>query len=281
MSDWNMVVDLSGIEGVERELTVFDLTPLREAMQDAAAVIRDTWARAVMGTKLPGMTRAIHDEEYYQSLFMKDAITSDNVLHIAVGTSYEGADRIENGFASYDMKPQLLSGPSARKSKDGARYNTVPFRHMTPKPGGTGAGSAQDVRAHGQTMPASVYKVVKDQGVYHDPRSAALGQQLGQRSKVAGLINLQALAQGQKAPMAGNYTWKYGMYHNMRRYTKQYGKSTQSTYWTFRRVSDNSDPNSWINPGRAANPIIDSVVDATIDLVSEIIYRGALAAYGI
>lgn len=278
MANFSIEIDLAEIQAVAPAMQP-QMNLLQQAINQAALYVRDTWGQAVQGLVLPGMTKAVHDDDYYEALHTGAALQMIGPLHGAVICTYAGVDRVENGFPSFDMKPGLLAGRSAKRGKRG-RYNVVPFRHMTPKDK-NGVGSSTDRRAHGAAMPADVYKIVKKTGTFQDPGSAKLGQQIGQRSKIASQINIEAIARNEPAPMPGNYTWRVGMYHNMRRVVKQYGTRTQSTYWTFRTVSDLSDPASWIHPGQPANPLIAAVVSATRPQVEQIVLAGARAAFGL
>lgn len=269
--EWNITVDLTQLEDLESHLKRPAMKHLRAAFQNAAEYVRQTWGMAVTGTQLAGMTKPVNDEQYYESLYTSDAIHVHSPLAISVVTLYERALTIEEGKPAYDMKPAILAGPAARVGKNG-RYNRIPFRWMTPQKGGGN-------RAHGQAMPLDIYTTVKQQGVYRDPAPRG-GIQQGQRSKLAATININALTAGAPAPMAGNYTWRYGLFHGMRKYTKQYDKARQSTYWTFRTVSEDSDPSSWIHPGFPANPILDAVVDATAETVAQLVLAGAEMAFG-
>jgi hypothetical protein len=224
---------------------------------------------------LPGMTRPVHDDDYYESLHTGEALQLPEPLHATVVCTYQHVDRVEDGYAGFDIKPGLLRSKSAKTGKKGQKYIAVPFRHMTPQKG-TSAN-----RAHGAVMPPDVYKIVRKSGAFQDPGDPGMGEQLGQRSKLAAVVNLQALARDEEAPMATNYTWKYGLYHGMRQIKKQYGKTEQSTYWTWRTVSERSDPSSWIHPGQAANPVIAAVIRATEADVQRIVLAAARAAWGV
>lgn len=275
MNDWTIEIDLGDMAKAERATDV-DMAPLTAAIRDAAEYVRQLWGSAVQGVLLPGMTRMVVNDDYYEGLFTGDSLRMITPLHGAVICLYQGIDRIEQGYGSFDMKPGLLNGPSSRPTRYGGRYNTVPFRHMTPEKGQIGAGR----RPHGTTMPPDVYKIVKRDGRFLDPGDPERGEQIGQRSKLAGQINLQALARGQDPPMRGNYTWKYGLYHGMRKVSKTYARATQSQYLTWRTVSSKSDPSSWIHPGIGPNPLIQAVIDAARPQVIEMVMAGARAAFG-
>jgi hypothetical protein len=275
MPDWSIEVDLSPLEDAIQQIANPDLTPLTEAIRAAAEYVRQTWGQAVQGLVLPGMNKAVYNDDYYESLQTGESLRMIAPLHGAVVSTYAGTDRVENGYPSFDMKPGLLASLGARDGKHG-RYVAVPFRHMTPEKNQVGAGQ----RVHGATMPPQVYRIVKQTGTFLDPASARRGAQLGQRSKLASSINIEALARGLPPPMAANYTWKFGLYHGMKKIVKQYGKTRQSTYLTWRTVSETSDPSSWIHPGMPANPVIDAVINATRDQVTRIVMDGARQSFG-
>lgn len=276
MPDWSIDVDMSSLEDAITEAANPDLTPLSDAIRAAAEYVRQTWGQAVQGLLLPGMSKAISNDDYYESLQTGSALRMITPLHGMVVSTYAGSDRIEQGYPSYDMKPGLLASLSAREGKRG-KFIAIPFRHMTPAQGQAGAGQ----RPHGATMPPAVYKIVKKVGTFRDPGSGRRGVQLGQRSKIASSVNIEAIARGLPPPMADNYTWKFGLYHGMKRVVKQYGKTTQSTYLTWRTVSESSDPSSWIHPGLPANPVVQAVIDATQDEVTRIVMAGARASFGL
>lgn len=278
MPDWTVEVDLSDLDEAIRAATNPDLGALADGINRAASYIRDVWGRAVQGEVLPGMRGPVVNDEYYESLYTGDSLQLYTPLHGAVISTYAEIERIERGYPSWDMKPGLLAGPSSRVGRHG-RYNVIPFRHMTPQKGTSGH-TEGDRRAHGSVMPQEVYRVVKRSGKFKDPGRADLGEQIGQRSKIPATVNLQAVARGMVGPMTGGYTWKYGLYHNMRRIVKQYDHATQATYWTWRTVSEASDPNSWIHPGRPPNPVIEAVINFTRPTVEEIIHEAARAAFG-
>ena len=150
---------------------------------------------------------------------------------------------IEDGFPGYDMKPGLLNGPKSRVNKQGKRYNIVPFRH---KPFGKAGGSSNSTRAKLQNeLSATIKKYGLDQ-IIKDSNNRALEGRVKSLTNKGLLPNLQGLT----------------------KYQKRYKSVIQSTYMTFRVVSENSSPSSWIHPGyRGANifPELEKYVDEQID----------------
>jgi len=260
-------------------LAAADERQLRRAVRDCAEYVRGVWESAVSGTFIPGMRKPVNDDEYRRSLGLPTTIARIAEFAYAVTADYHAVERIELGYASFDMKPGLLRGKSARTGKDGAKYATVPFRFGTPNLSGPNKGESRPHFPGEQTMPADVYERVKDGTPY--PRTGE-----GARTKVPltvseyglGGVNAEALMRDVAEPMSTPYTWKSGLYDAMTRR----GAPGHRQYYTFRRVSEprttggttirpdgrivtkplrtkGSDPNSWIHPGQAPNPVVDAV----------------------
>ncbi|MHB1418287.1 MAG: hypothetical protein ACYCX4_01680 [Bacillota bacterium] len=279
-----MTVDLSKFADIAQDI-IPKYGIIQAAVANGAKYVREVWASAVTGVVLPGMTRQVYNDEYYQGLHTGESLQFPSPFHAMVVCTYVGAKWIEDGYASFDMKTGLLNGPKSRPLKDGkGRYNIVPFRHGTPTSNG-------QARAHLPTMPKDVYETVKQEGIYRDPGNPFTGAQLGQQSKMSGMINLQAILRSKEEVMSSNYTWKVGLYEGMRKI----GKPGHTQYLTFRVVSTprvhvtksgkmlhlGSDPNSWIHPGLGPNPIVEAVYKFALPKVEEMILRAAEEAYGI
>ncbi len=143
----------------------------------------------------------------------------DNIYVITL--KGEHANAIEDGYASYDQKPGLLAGPNAKVNAKGGKYNTVPFYH-TPT-------SKAPVNTKMTNLREAVQKLLKDRDlnkIIKDDTGQPL-QGVVARITDTGIRDLEGLIKVQK----------------------QYGKRTQSSYVTFRRVGENSDPSKWMHPG--------------------------------
>ena len=159
---------------------------------------------------------------------------------------------VEHGWEGGDMKPALLSGRNVKVGNSGVRYNVIAFRHMTP---GT---SGRSGPAMGST----------EQKPSMGGMSRSQAEQLGRRvHKAAAKLDAttskpnHGVVQGErlKAGTAGakpltnrksGYQHKSDIYAGMQKEQKTYGSGRpQSSYGTFRMVSDNSDPASWHHPG--------------------------------
>jgi hypothetical protein len=184
--------------------------------------------------------------------------------------------KIEDGINPYDIKEGLLKGPRSKPLKDGTgRYNTVPFRHYTPK--------SNSPISVGMKMPTSVYNQAKNlQRTTQNPDgSVKWGQSLDWDKSI-------------RTSWTG-YQHKNDVSHGM--YRMGYEKHTQ--YVTFRRVSTprtkqitkgprkgqtirlGSDPSSWWHPGTSGNPLIQAVYDYCMPQVEESLMKLAEKAFGI
>lgn len=248
---------------------------INEASLLVANYAADVWRAAVSGAMLPGMTRPVNDTDYAKSI----RVTGDAESGYRIYTDYDGAAKIENGYASYDMKPAMLASPKAKRTKDGTGYYiTVPFRAYTRRFSGD----------PGRTViPPDILSYVRQNGHYD------LIDTRGQRSKVplflyhdepVGGIAYQAVSRGIDTPMLAPYTWRSGQFSGLTRVADKYGKVG---YFTFRRISSRrlvrlpdgrmvwrgSDPAAWIHPGQAANPVSQAVEDFVAPQVEVMLER--------
>jgi hypothetical protein len=265
-------VDLSQLASIHDEI-VPDFGRLQQAIINATQFVRDVWVSAVQGTKLPGMTRAVHDDAYAKSLQTGESMSFPAPLYgLVMSVGYEeGVDRIEQGYGAFDMKPGLLKGPRSKVGADGRRYNTVPFRHYTP--------SSNSPISVGLQMPNEVYAQAKKltKTTLNPDGSVNWGQALD-------------WDQQQRVSWTG-YQHKNDIYHNM--YRVGYQNHTQ--YVTFRRVSEpgfktlpngkmirvGSDPKSWWHPGLSPNPVIEAVYNYCMPQVEAMLLKEAEKAFGI
>jgi hypothetical protein len=251
-------VDLSALEGIRAELEP-DFGMLQLGIVEATRFVRDTWVSAVTGNKLPGMVRAVNDDKYARALTTGEAMQFPQLFHgivMPVGAD-DIVERIENGFPSFDMKPGLLNGPKSRPSKDGGRFNTVPFRHYTPK-----ANSSISVKMR---MPNEVYNAARK----------LAPSRPGENGRIQWGESLQW--NSPPATSQTGYPHQTSIYQGMYRV----GAEKHTQYLTFRRVSTKSAPNSWIHPGVSANPVIQAVYNYCMPQVEEYLYKVAEKAFGI
>ncbi len=156
---------------------------------------------------------------------------------------------VEQGLDPYDMKEGLLSGPNAKTGKDGARYNTIPFRHGVP--------GSQAENFNGGIMPAEIHSIVKAKAMNEPVRLSELPKEYSQPK----------IHTVKKEPRSfKDYQHKAPIYEGLAK--KKDPVAGQNSYTSFRRVSDNSDPDSWISNGIESRHIADKVL-ANFDIPRE------------
>lgn len=151
---------------------------------------------------------------------------------------------IEEGASPFDMKGNLLNSPKAKMGKNG-KYITVPFRLGTPD-------AIADSDIFSGKMPQEIYDILSVQ-----PANIPVSGGAGSRS--AGLTTNQLPTKYQSKNVrpvikdsAGKTMFKAYEHKNplfQGAYKQTDNVTGQNTYHNMRRVSENSDPDSWIHKG--------------------------------
>lgn len=154
----------------------------------------------------------------------------------AVVLTGELANNIESGKEAYDLKPFFLNGPNAKQGKNGSKYNTIPFTHGTPN---------ALPENFSNIMPEEVYEVAKNKPIRE-------GKNSSEGIKKSELPLKFQQPQVKKIQMPGTnaiveYQHKHSIHEGIRKQKDSVTK--QNSYVSFRRVSEKSDPSSWIHPG--------------------------------
>lgn len=133
------------------------------------------------------------------------------------------------------MKPGMINAPRSKSGKKG-RYNTIPFQHKTNSKPTT---LAQSILQQG------LKAIIKENNL-SKPKLGPNGSPV--EGKVATIRTGQAYNQ-----LSDNTRRTLGSHANLldglTKYQKNYAKKTESSYFTFRRVSKNSPSKAWIHPG--------------------------------
>lgn len=152
---------------------------------------------------------------------------------------------IESGSSEFDMKIGLLNGPNAKQGKSG-KYNTIPFGFGTP--------GALEENFSGGILPQEVYDIVSKRPANeplekYDLKGTSASIRQPQKKSI-------------KMPESKSfkeYQHKSSIYEGV---SKRTDKATgQNTYGSFRRVSSNSAPESWIHPGLEAQHIAEKALE--------------------
>jgi hypothetical protein len=191
-------------------------------------------------------------------------------------------DWIEQGHGEIDLKPGLLAGEKARQGKNGP-YNIVAFRHGT-----TQAPTEQN------PMPINVYNLIRREtnkadaaykaGKSNTPGTSRVTGQNVPVQRASGKVDMGRSYQwGYRLPESqggqkkvkqttqGQYQWKTGKRTGMVRMAADTSRARSSSYITFRVVSINSDPASWLVPPKDPNPIRQAVIDSLQEEVQGIL----------
>lgn len=166
---------------------------------------------------------------------------------------------IEEGKGAWDEKPFFANSPKRKTKMGGGWYLTVPFRHATP-------GAVAEAGAFKSVLPQEIYDIAKNNG-----GRGVRANQLPSQYQVLGVRGEVRTAAGAVVPA---YTHKAPQYQGLVRIeissTGKEAERGRGGYFTFRRVSDKSDPHSWYHPGFEARKFMDKALAASdIDRVAE------------
>jgi hypothetical protein len=165
---------------------------------------------------------------------------------------------IEKGTDPYDMKEHFRKSKKVKYSvstdKNGEVsfrwYLTIPFRIGTP-------GIVGENSAFSGVMPKSIHKIMQ-------AMPANTGLKKSQIPSPHDIPETRApISIPSKKINIPAYTHKSSKFAGMQKNVGAYGKANQNTYNTFRRVGENSDPNSWIHSGIKAYNLLGDAMGST------------------
>lgn len=211
-------------------------------------------------------TKALHStrQGYIRGLQFFDEGNGTGGLKL-VGTLN---NMLEQGASAFDIKEGMLKSAKVKVSKTGNLYITVPFRFAT-----SGAGGFSE--AFSGVLPPSVYNAIRDVAkVTPVGRTPVLKKDnLPEKYKDPALRTAIPETIANKA--YDEYLHKSSIYEGLTKTTSSpSGGGRQTQYNTFRRISNLSDPNSWIHKGitqynlseeAMRNTDVDTIVNNTVD----------------
>lgn len=204
-------------------------------------------------------------KQYLQNLQLRD----EGLMSMSVVLTGKLPLMIEEGCSAFDMKEGFKNSPKAHKNKNGGWYLTIPFRFA-------GAGSLGESELFSDVLPKEVQKVVSGLSGSKTTEIEVNGEIKGDNNwggrlskfavpeKYSEKLSRPAFSSienkdiNTKSQVA--YQHKSSIYEGMVRSEKTYESANQSMFNTFRRVSDNSDPNSWINQGITAYKLAEKAM---------------------
>ena len=191
---------------------------------------------------------------YKKAMYVDRVSPTEVVFGLAAGD--DGlALAIEEGKEAYDEKPFFAASSKRKQSIGGGWYLTIPFRYATP----------------GAVAEAGMFKGVLPNEIYDISRSnkgkPIKGSQLPEPYNRVGSRKEIETARG----IIPEYIHKAPKFQGLVRINiASTDKEKRGGYFTFRRVSNNSDPNSWIHPGFEARKFMDKALDESqIDTVAD------------
>lgn len=226
----------------------------RAVTQQAAVAAELLYKSYLSGAEIPG-----HGALKAPSKAVRTAYSRENgMLCWAIGNTSPAAQSVEEGTPERDMKKCLATAPRARQSKDGAKYLIIPFRHATSDAKTNADGrTATGMRA----MPKRVYDLAKEM----------------ERSMRVGTASTRVSATGNTVP-AWRYEWQGRLSaaaimdagvseDDSRNYEGmvKMGKGGQTSYMTFRVMSQKSAPGSWVLKAQPGIPALATAIQQAME----------------
>jgi len=218
----------------------------REALREAARDAAELYADYLLGDPIPGHVALKKPAELFGQIICRPAEGASFTW--VIGHDDDKARQIEYGTPEYDMKKSIANSAKARRSaRTGALYLIIPFRHGSNEDGKGTRGF--------RPMPKAVYKVAKMLAFSRhlapatNPRLSATGH----------FVTAYRYDWGGRLPAGlgprllssnGLYQHKTDLYAGMVRFKDNATPNGNRSggYITFRVMSQNSPPGSWIRP---------------------------------
>lgn len=231
-----MIPIVADISGVIEEFTIlkYEVKSLSSFILDrVSADFMDKWENQIVDN--------LHStrNEYRKGIFQEE--TGDDSVVIGLTPRQSRLSMmIEDGSSQFDEKMGFSKSDKKKLGKNGQWYITVPFRYATSEALG-------ESMSFSSKLPSPIQQMVKSQ---ETP------------------LNLSEIKSG--APeyadigknVTSGYQHKFNIYEGLHRVEIGSGSTEKrGAYMNFRRVSENSDPASWIHPGFEAKHLMEAAVD--------------------
>jgi len=190
-------------------------------------------------------------QEYQQSIYV-EKIDNQNVV---VGLKGFLPNAVEKGISAFDEKEGFLKSSKKKQKKSGGWYLTIPFRFATPT-------ALAESSIFSQILPQQVYQVAK-QVLTNNQVQLTVSQLPEQYQKLQVRPEVMDRLGNSYQP----YQHQSPIFAGMKRSEGGSEASPHGEYVTFRRVSDLSDPDSWIHTGIEAYGLAEKTLQ-TFDIAS-------------
>ncbi|MBA7579490.1 hypothetical protein ES708_21361 [subsurface metagenome] len=235
----------------------------------ATKLILPAWKSVASGNPFGGIRLKSPSGGYAASIKAKQISPFNWVIY----SSAKVAEFLEHGTKRVDFKETHTKGKKSRvaykKGEDGeilkVGYLIVPFRHATPG-------------ARGNPMPETIYKTIRAKIKSGRFQKSVVEKAPAESGK------LEPNWPGELIPRA-TYSWgsKFRQQGLKREFANLEGmvvfdvgssRAMRSTYFTFRVISAESPPGSWIKPATPPLHITKAVVNATMKDIEDLIRYG-------
>jgi hypothetical protein len=233
----NLKINLAPVKAV---LSEYDIS--RSEIKAYANVVRSSILHEVHKNLIKIVSNELRSTK---GIYLNSIVVTKNQIYLK-GLM---ANAIEGGGEPYDMKIGFSKSYKIKRKKDGGWYLTIPFSIGTPN--STGAETSA-------VMSWSIYRAIK----------------AGRKPDLKNYPpNSRPRVENSVGHVFEEYQHKASIFEGIKT-TKM--NSGLNSYNTFRRVSDKSPPNSWINRGITARNFMDKawqqtdvakIIDDSIDLL--------------
>lgn len=269
----NINVDLSDVVQ-EFKLIESNADIITQNVIDAvSAEIYRQWQNAARQSLNSTRNGYINGLQWYQEGYLRNAIVLNGTFN----------NMLEDGFGAYDMKQVFQQSGKVKnvKRKDGSTgwYLTIPFRQATP-------GAIGENVAFSGVLPDEIYREAKKlkagRSTFGGKKSGGARLSVPISSKYSIPKSRRAFSDAKTQQQYPEYKHKSGPYEGLTRTSETYGRTSQSTYTTFRRASDRSDPQSWIHRGITAYNLSQKALESTdIETVKNNAIDSTLTSFGL
>jgi hypothetical protein len=254
-----------------------------KAVEQAAQVVQGLWHNYAIGKgSLTGVPPMKNPSQGYAKGIK---IERPGPFRRVIVNESKTAEFLEYGTPELDMKKTHTKGPRSRVAptiiskrtgkvlQKGGPYLIVPFRWGTPKTVG-----------FNQVMPVDIYAIVKkfkkmqtrvsaDDSPEEDKTPNARGEMVGRAKYNKGYsrLTMKQIAEANDGEVSINQMFNM---NGMVRTTDITGKDRSGGYFTFRVISANSRPDSWIKPATPARNVIEGLMKAAKEPVDTILEAG-------
>lgn len=205
----------------------------RQQVQELGSNLLDTIVANYVQSWERNVIRDLHGtrRQYLEAIYVDK--TDDHNAIVGLNPKSKLALMIEGGASSFDMKEGFKKSSKLKYDSSGNWYLIIPFRHATP-------GAIGESELFSNKLPQDVYNLAKaNQG------KGLTKQQLPKEFQTTG-VN----------PTTG-YQHKANIFEGLKRVNISSTRNeNRGGYMTFRRVSENSDKDSWVHRGFVARNLM-------------------------